>query len=228
MKKLISLFLSLLIVVASFAADKAIRAGIGYSDYTGLATDTINGTTTMDVVFRVDNIGHYTIGYYVEGDTTNGCSGNVTIQAQGSYDESGTYVNIGSSVTWTTTADYSGSTMLNTYSSSTTIASYTIANAGNDTTLTYDITEAGFIQSVDGDSICYVDSLSWVNTQTVPEMASTTASTQTVASQTITETVTMPGVNYRFIKILLTGLSGARVEIDKVGLKVDPITVPKR
>jgi len=226
--------------VASFAADKVIRAGIGYSDYTGLATDTINGTTTMDVVFRVDNIGHYTIGFYVDGDTLNTCSGNVGIQAQGSYDESGTYVNIGSSVTWTTTADYSGSTMLNTYSVATTNASHTEIHSGTETTAASvdphygTATTAAFVITA-SDSIIYGDTLNvaeqtvtFLDTTGVAEQVVTRTDTITVAAQTITETITMPGVNYRFIKILLTGLSGARVEIDKVGLKVDPIIIPRR
>lgn len=240
MKRLISLFLGVLFVVISFAADKYIKAGIGYASYTGGAADTINGVATCDVVFAVENIGPYTIGLYAEGDTLTGCNGNVTIQVSGSYDESGTYTNIGSSITWTTTADYSASTMYNTYSSATTIAQHTITSVGADTIRSHAISCVGAdtvraFNMTTIDSLLYDDTLHVAaqpiytsETQTVAAQPIYTSGTQTVAAQTITETVTMPGVDYRFIKVLFTGASSARVEIDKVGLKVNPINVPKR
>jgi hypothetical protein len=50
------------------------------------------------------------------------------------------------------------------------------------------------------------------------------------ADSTVTDartiTTTLPGTDYRFIKILLTGASGARVELQKVSLKVTPVDYP--
>ena len=42
--------------------------------------------------------------------------------------------------------------------------------------------------------------------------------TITIAERTTT--ITLPGYDYRFVKILLTGASGARVELQNVGLKL--------
>lgn len=185
MKKLIFLILAFLPVLAFSQVrstyDTWVSVDNNYGSYTGKVTDTINGVATTDAVFFVAQslTKRYTISYTVSGDTLTGCSGNVTIQPQGSYDGV-VYSNLGSAVTWTTTANYDANTSQNTYTES--LASYTEIHTNE--------------ISTDPD---------------------------TVVVPTQTNTVTLPGTDYRYVKILLTGASGARVELDAVALKVTPI-----
>ena len=201
MKKYLVLIF-ILIASVSFSQDIIVKKGINRGVYTGSASDTINGATTTDAVFYIEYAayGRYTLSYYVSGDTLNGCSGNVTIQPRGSYDGV-TYSNLGSSVTWTTTADYDGNTSQNTY---------TVAESGSTAQHTR-VTAAYDIYTLD--SLLYDDTLH------VPQQ------TQTVAAQTWTNTntVTLPGTDYPYLQILLTGASGARVELQKVVVKVTPL-----
>lgn len=208
MKKLIFL-LGLIAFLGVNAQEIIVEEGVNYAYYTGTADDTINGVATMDAIFYVKLAAkaRYILSWMASGDTLVGCDGNVTIQPQGSYDGV-VYSNIGSSTTWTTTANYDANTSINTY---TTLASGTLTNAQHTRTT------AAF-------NIWAYDSLIYDDTLHVP------AQTQTVAAQTFTDartvTVTLPGCDYRFIKILFTGASSARVEIDKVAIKVTPITIP--
>lgn len=211
MKRFIGLLLGLLLIASSYAAvDVTVPKRVNRATYTGIATDTINGATTADAIFYIEYAaeGKYQLSFYISGDTLNGCSGNVTIQAQGSYDD-GTYTNIGSSVTWTTTADYDGNTTQNTYS---TLASGTLTNAQHTrTTAAFNVT-----QDTTGMSGYFADTIAYP------------AQTQTVAAQTYTDartiTITTLGCDYPYVKILLTGASGARVELQKVVIKVTPIS----
>lgn len=210
MKNIIILLGLFVIFQLQAAVDVNCKANVNRATYTGVATDTINGTTTADAIFFIEYAakGKYQLSFFISGDTLNGCSGNVTIQAYGSYDD-GTYSTVGSAITWTTTADYDANTTLNTY---TTLASGTQTNAQHtETTAAFNITG----NAAGNDTLLYADTL------IVPQQ------TTTVAAQTITDartvTVTTLGVDYPYIKILLTGASGARVELQKVVIKVTPL-----
>ena len=193
MKRLIIL----LIVVFAFTyvnAQKSASFGAKswYQEYDGGGTsggDSINyasGTTTWYVDFEVNKDVRYTISHTIDGDTLTGCTGDVTIQVQGSYDDV-VYSNIGSAVTWTaSTAEYAANVNLNTYTEVTALATDYMTGV-SDTVDTY---------------ISYGD-------------------TTTVAART--NTITLPGVDYNFIRVLFTAASGGRVEIEKVGLKLTPV-----
>lgn len=191
MKKLLFLF-AFIALVASVNAqtiDGTVKLGAGYASYTGTAADTINGATTVDALFRVEAAayGRYQLSFFVSGDTLLGGTGNVTIQAQGSYEGVLDFDNVGSAVTWTyTNGGYDANTVLNTYTEVTASATDYVSGV-SDTVDTY---------------ISYGD-------------------TTTVAQRTTT--ITLPGVDYRYIKILLTGASGARVDVDKIAIKCTPI-----
>jgi hypothetical protein len=187
MKKLIFLIFALVPMLAFTQVRSTYDTWVGvnnnYGSYTGKVTDTINGVATADAVFFVEQslTNRYTISYTISGDTLTGCSGNVTIQPQGSYDGV-VYTNLGSAVTWTTTANYDANTSQNTYTES--LASYTEIHTNE---------------------------------------ISTNPDTVVVPIQT--KTITLPGTDYRYVKILLTGAPGARVEMDLVALKVTPIEI---
>jgi hypothetical protein len=192
------------------AQDVTISKAANYGYYTGLAGDTCIYGTTWDVIFAVElaRDSRYMISHTIQADTMAGSSGNITIQVYGSYDLVN-YTAIGSAVTWSAaSAVYSANVNLNTY---TTLASGTLTDAQHTrTTAAFNITTT--------DSLLYDDTLH------VP------AQTQTVAAQTFTDartvTVTVPGVDFRYIKVLFTAASGGKGEIDYVGIKVTPVQVP--
>jgi len=210
MKKLIFIISLISFAALTFAQssyDILVKDNVNYGYYTGTASDTINGATTADAVFYVQLAAksRYTLSWMLDGDTLAGSTGDCTIQPQGSYDGV-TYSNIGSSTAWTSsTAEYLANVNANTY---TTLASGTLTNAQHtEVTAAYDITTT--------DSLLYDDTLS------------VAAQTNTVGAQTYTDartvTVTLPGCDWRYIKILVTGASGARVEVELVAIKVTPI-----
>jgi hypothetical protein len=180
------------------SADVNVWTNTNYGSYTGTAADTISGTTTADATFRIHlaKESRYTLSYMISGDTLEGCNGNVTIQPQGSYDGV-TYTNIGSSSTWTTTANYDANASVNTYAQ---------AYTGTLTTAAYTITQ-------DTTGLTYIT-----------DSISVGAQTQTDAR---TLTTTLPGLDYNYIKILLTGASSAYVELQSVAVKVTPVSVPR-
>ena len=222
MKRLIIILSLLFIAVISYSAvDVTVRKGVNMATYTGTASDTINGTTTADAIFYIEyaSEGLYVISFFIDGDTLNTCSGNVTIQAQGSYDDN-TYTNIGSSVTWTTTADYAGNTNRNTttITESGSIATHDIHFGGTYSSAAYNVTGGALgtdTIGVQADTLVY------------PAITYTRDDTATVEAQTWTNTntITLPGYDFPYVKIKLTGLSGARVELQKVVLKVTPISM---
>lgn len=207
MKKIIILISFIgfaLMAYSQVSVDVYMRTNQTYGHYTGVATDTINGVATADAIFYVGlaEKARYTLSWMLDGDTLAGSSGDCTIQPQGSYDGV-TYSNIGSSTAWSSDdAVYAANVNANTYTEVT--ASFTETKAAGDIPIVgtqviaaYDITTT--------DSLLYDDTLS-------------------VAQQT--RTVTLPGCDWRYIKILVTGASGARVEVDAVAIKVTPIDVP--
>ena len=215
MKKLTVLFSFLIISSMIFATnpDAVVRRADNYKLYTGVASDTVNGATTLAIDFYVEYAkeGRYTLSFWIDGDTLTGCTGNTTIQAQGLYDLTyGTTTNVGSSITWTSSsAVYLANTNLNTYS---------VAVAGTETNAQHTETTAAF-------NIFTYDSLLYDDTLHVPQQVNTVAAqTVTVA---VTNTVTLPGVDFPYIRILFTGASGTRIEVDYIGIKVTPIDVPK-
>jgi hypothetical protein len=201
MKKLIFLLFALIPMFAfsqvSTTYDKYVSANANYATYTGKVTDTINGVATTDAIFFIEQSqkSWYVFSYMVSGDTLTGCAGNVTIQPMGSYDGV-TYTNVGSAVTWTTTADYDANSTVNTYTEVN--ASHTVITTAYNEIATNEIT-------TDQDTVA------------VPQI------TNTVAAQTTT--VTLPGTDYRYIKIKLTGASSARVELQSVAIKVTPLVL---
>lgn len=224
MKKLM-LFIGLIsfaaLTFAQSTYDILVKDNVNYGYYTGIATDTINGVNTADAVFFIELAAksRYTLSWMLDGDTLAGSSGDCTIQPQGSYDGV-TYSNIGSSTAWTSsTAEYLANSSVNTYTEVT--ASHTITKAAGDIPIVgtqviaaYDITTT--------DSLLYDDTLSVAaQTMTHTDTLEVPAYVSTVAAQT--NTVTLPGCDYRYIKILVTGASGARVEVELVAIKVTPI-----
>ena len=211
MKKFL-IFLALIALVASVSAqysDVIVKKGSNYGTYTGVATDTINGAATADAIFFVEYaaLGRYTISYYVDGDTLTLCAGDVTIQPRGSYDGV-TWTNIGSSVAWTaSTAVYLANNSVNTYTEVNASHTQTIATATD-----YD---SGFLDGVDSLGNSGVGDYYHDDTLTIAQRVNT------VAAQTVT--VTLPGVDYRYVQILFTGTTNTRVEIETVGLKVTPL-----
>jgi hypothetical protein len=72
--------------------------------YTGVATDTLGTVTatTWSYAVPINKFdGVFFIAEIKLADKTTGANGVCTVQPQGKYFESGTYVNIGSAVTWT-------------------------------------------------------------------------------------------------------------------------------
>jgi len=200
MKKFILLLITLIPLFVSAQVrtyDKWIASNTNYALYDGTATDTINGVDTTEAVFFIEQSqkSRYIFSYMVSGDTILGCAGNVTIQPRGSYDGI-TYTDVGSAVTWTTTANYDANTSVNTYTEVN--ASHTVVTTAYNV---YQIDKA----SANQDTLQY------------PQI------TNTVAAQT--NTITLPGTDYRYIKIRLIGATSARVDMDYVALKVTPITL---
>lgn len=208
MRNIIIIALIILGITNAIGADydKDMKKGVDYAEYTGLATDTINTSTTVDAVFWVRNgMSRYTIGYTISIDTLLGGGGDaITFQPQGSYDGTA-YSNIGSAVTWAAAASVDTNITLNTYTKVN--ASHTETMSGNSVVAAY--------------NIWTVDSLLYDDTLHVPAQTTTDARVKTVAAQTTT--ITLPGVDYKFIKILLTGGGAARAEVDLIGLKTTPV-----
>lgn len=215
MKKFIYLLITLVPFLISAQEnsdyyDKYVNSKTNYAIYTGTATDTINGVATADAVFYIEQAvkSRYTFSFMLDGDTLAGSTGDCTIQPQGSYDGV-TYSNIGSSTAWTSsTAEYLANVSANTY---TTLASGTLTNAQHTrNTAAFDV-----VQDTTGMATYFADTTSYP------------AQTQTVEAQIYTDartvTVTLPGVDYNYLKTLVTGASGARVEIQLVAIKVTPI-----
>jgi hypothetical protein len=169
-----------------------------YKLYTGVSSDTVSGSTTLAIDFFIEysKNGPYTISFWIKGDTLAGCAGNTTIQVQGLYDLTyGTTTNIGSSITWTSaSAVYNANTRLNTYS---------IAVAGTETTAAFNA-----IQDTTGIDVGFADTIKYA------------AQTNTVA---VTNTVTMPGVDFGYIRFLFTGTTNTRIEVEDIGLKITPL-----
>ena len=72
--------------------------------YTGVATDTLGTVTatTWSFTVPVNKIdGLFFVSEIKLADKTTGANGVCTVQPQGKYFESGSFVNIGSPVTWT-------------------------------------------------------------------------------------------------------------------------------
>jgi len=108
MKKLI-LFL---FVCVSFAANAQLArvanplgANVWFQPlYTGVTADTLGTVTatTWSLAVPVNKIdGLYFVAEIKLADKTTGANGACTVQPQGKYFESGSYVNIGSAVAWT-------------------------------------------------------------------------------------------------------------------------------
>ena len=225
MKKLIFIISLISFAALTFAQssyDILVKDNVNYGYYTGTASDTINGATTADAVFfiQIAAKSRYTFSWMMDGDTLAGSTGDCTIQPQGSYDGV-TYSSIGSSTAWSSDdANYAANVNANTY---TTLAS------GTQTIATYDLHGGGTI-GVGAYNITTTDSLLYDDTLSVAAQTYTRDDTVTVEAQTITDarttTITLPGVDYRYIKFLVTGASGARVELQAVAIKVTPIDVP--
>lgn len=189
-------FLSAFAQTPTSAPDVVIRSNQSWGYFTGTAADTITGATTADALFQVLWDDLYVFTWFLSGDTLTGGTGNVTIQPQGSYDGV-TFENIGSSTTWTyTNGGYDAATQVNTYTEVTAAATDYISGLING----YDSLGSSGV----GDYL--VDD------------------TLTIAQRTVT--VTLPGYDYRYIKILCTGASGTKVDIDNVGLKLSPAKLP--
>jgi len=225
MKRLIFILGLISFAVLTYAQttyDILVRDNTNYGYYTGVATDTINGVATADAVFfiQIAAKSRYTFSWMMDGDTLAGSTGDCTIQPQGSYDGV-TYSSIGSSTAWSSDdANYAANVNANTY---TTLAS------GTQTIATYDLHGGGTID-VASFNMTSSDSIIYSDTIVVAAQAYTRDDTVTVEAQTITDarttTITLPGVDYRYIKFLVTGASGARVELQAVAIKVTPIDVP--
>lgn len=185
--------------------DVVIRNGQSWGWFTGTAADTITGATTADALFRVMWDDLYVFTWFLSGDTLTTGTGNVTIQPQGSYDGV-TFESIGASTTWTyTNGGYDAATQVNTY---------TAVNASHTETTAQAVDYmAGWWAAVDTFA-----SSSGVGIYDVGDTTTVAARVNTIAAQTTT--ITLPGYDYRYIKILCTGASGTKVDIDNIGLKI--------
>jgi len=204
MKRIIISLIALMIGVASIYAQATYDSRVvnGYGYYTGVAGDTIVGSGTADAVFFIGkDVTRYTLAYMVDIDTNSGGTGDpMTIQPQGSYDGT-TYTNIGSAITYYASVD----TAFNANASNT----YTEVNASHTETLA---AATGYVNGTWDTVGTYYQK---DDTLTLPQRV------VTVAQQTVT--VTVPGVDYRYIKILITGAGAADAELQLAAIKVTPI-----
>jgi hypothetical protein len=174
--------------------DIVIQQDDSWGWYAPTSVDSISGATTAEAIFQVLWDERYAFTWFLSGDTLAGGTGNVTIQPQGSYDGV-TFENIGSSTTWTyTNGGYDAATQVNTYTEVTAAATDYYS---------------GWFEAVDTFA-----SASGVG---IYDMADTA----TIAERTAT--ITLPGYDYRYIKILCTGASGTLVDLDQFGLKLSPV-----
>lgn len=232
MRKLLVLSLIAVLGIA-INAQVNVPLNSNYGQYTGVPSDTIRGAVTWNKVFRIQcaDKSRYTFSWTLIGDTLTGCAGDVTIQPQGSYDGT-TYTNIGSATTWTSSTDvYAANTTLSTttVTESGGVAAYLISDTTaayliSDTTATYNmfISDSTFEDEVvAGEDTITVAEIT--KKSRVPEV--TTKSRVAAQTWTNTNTVNFAGYDYRFIKMLFTGATNTRAEIDLVGIKVTPITI---
>lgn len=201
--KRIVLFLGLVafaIGMFSQATYDVIVRSNNYGYFTGSTTDLIQNAGTADAVFYLPSVGSwYTLSYMLDIDTLSG-GGNdaMTIQPQGSYDGT-TYTNIGSAITYAATADTAFNVRVHT--------TVSIADAGTNTTAAFNvIADTTGLTNYPADTLAYAQQ------------------TQTVA---ITRTITIPGVDYRYIKLLITGGGASNAELQLAAIKVTPIEIPK-
>ena len=105
-------FLILAILLISFGASAQVaKVHIPLAEsawfiptYTGVATDTLGTVTatTWSYAVPVNKIdGLFFVSEIKLADKTTGANGVCTVQPQGKYFDSGSYVNIGSPITWT-------------------------------------------------------------------------------------------------------------------------------
>lgn len=204
MKRLIFL-LAFLIGAASIYAQATydVKVTNGYGYYTGVAGDTIVDSGTADAVFFLGSkdVGRYSLSYMVDIDTNSGGgSDDMTIQAYGSYDGT-TYTAIGSSITYAATAD----TAFNAAASNT----WTEVNASHTETLA---AATGYVNGTWDTVGSYYQK---DDTLTLPERVNT------VAAQTTT--ITLPGIDYRYIKILVTGGGSSDAELQLAAIRATQI-----
>lgn len=199
MKKILFLF-ALIALVASVNAQtfKKARGVTNYFSYTGVAGDTIAGTTAGNFDFLIDMKEPYFFNVVVDFDTSlvAASNPNVVFKIAGSDDDV-TYYDIGSSITWYGNSDtivrFSNFSKTVTQS----IASHTIVTTAYNEIHTNEITTNQ-------------------DTVAVPQI------TNTVGTQTYTIAEVENAVTWRYLRIVATGAANARAHLNKVTLAILP------
>lgn len=193
-------------------ADPTIRMGRNeYKyQYTGGATDLVDGAVSLSKVFAVSKDDMYFVTVQVDIDTSDSQAtiGNLTVTLAGSYDNSN-YTTISSAVTYGCTVD----------------TVFSISNKS------YTQTEAASIAQHTITTAAATDYVNWVydtvGTRIQGEDTITVAQrVGTVAAQTITSTVTktQPGCDYDYVRLTMTGTAaGVHVELQAIEIKITKV-----
>lgn len=237
MKKLIGL-ISFLALFAGLIAQEGIVLNDSWQYYTGKSSDTITGTAALYKVIRLKNIDYwYNLKITEDIDTVTGSDGNMYCMLYGS--NSGTIADttrIGSIVTYAGSADTLFTVSNSTISTNAeTVAQHTRTTATftvNDTTASYVMSDTLAAFMLYADSVGSGDSIRYAYPQrtgalTVAQQAmarTVPAQVETVAAQTITNTITAGGLNWQYLIVYYKGKGASvRNELQKLYISVTKI-----
>lgn len=210
MKKITILLVAFLFCTLSFSQKIKIEKG-HYDSYDGISTDVATGTTVA--TFKIFVNKDYTYFYDIIADLDSAGDGtNFTVELEGSMNDIN-YYDISSDIWGVTTTDtiYRFSN----YTSTQTIASYTITDVLTDTVGT---TTSGTVIQIWDTASANGDTATSTYALTGTEYNAGT-NTHTVAAQTVT--VSEPKVGWRWLQIKLTGAgAGAAMILDRIDVSI--------